>query len=306
MSTTLEKEPLLKANHGVIELPNGGRVRTFPPSPPGFDALAASDADLAAHGFPPRPSDPKRLAAWQHTVGHLRLIEPTFQALTSPRQAPHPGRTALNEVSSKLAGSIVASADPVVLVEGIFTMPNVDPPSGAADGASYTVSCWISIFDDAEVEAVRLGCDGFVSTTGGVISRTIAPFWQWASGGFSIPAVPVLAGDTLICYCNQHSTTAQLLLVNKTSNIGVSFEVTAPLLTSLTGKFGAWGASPLTPPNLASFGQVYFDAAEGLTAHGNVIQADLGDLFDLVNASGTVLASTQVETAGLIKITRRG
>jgi hypothetical protein len=305
MSTKLETEPLLKAKNGIIELPNGGKIRTFPPSPRGFDALAASDADLAAHGFPARPTDAKRLAAWQRAVRHLRLVEPTFQPLTAPRQAPHPHRPAINDVSSKLAGSIVPSADPVVLVKGIFTMPNVDPPRGAVDGTPYTVSCWVSIYDDPTVDALQLGCDGFVFTRGGVISRTIAPFWQWAPGGaFSIPSLPVLAGDTLLCYINQHSTTAFLLLANKTSNVGTSFEVTAPLLESLTGKYGAWAASPLSPPNIASFGQVYFDLAEGLTAHGNVIQADLGDLFDLVNASGTVLASTAVEAPGLIRITQ--
>ena len=40
--------------------------------PPGFDPLTATDAQLAASGFPPRPAghDAAALAAWKSAVGH--------------------------------------------------------------------------------------------------------------------------------------------------------------------------------------------------------------------------------------------
>jgi hypothetical protein len=38
--------------------------------PAGFDPLTAPDAQLACYGFPPRPTDPGKLGAWQDVVQH--------------------------------------------------------------------------------------------------------------------------------------------------------------------------------------------------------------------------------------------
>ena len=53
-------------------------VRVFPPSPKGFDALAASRTDLARHGIPPRPdpgTQPERAALWERLARRYGSFE---------------------------------------------------------------------------------------------------------------------------------------------------------------------------------------------------------------------------------------
>lgn len=50
-----------------------------PLPPDGFDALHATDAELARYALPPRPADPKQLQSWQYAMGHVKhFIRPQF------------------------------------------------------------------------------------------------------------------------------------------------------------------------------------------------------------------------------------
>jgi hypothetical protein len=54
----------------VVTYPDGGKAYVYKNGlaqavpPAGFDPIRASSAQLARYGFPPRPRDPERLAAW--------------------------------------------------------------------------------------------------------------------------------------------------------------------------------------------------------------------------------------------------
>jgi hypothetical protein len=53
-------------------------VSTFPAPPSGFDAVHATDIDLARYGLPPRPADPDALARWTDAMssGARMSLEP--------------------------------------------------------------------------------------------------------------------------------------------------------------------------------------------------------------------------------------
>lgn len=90
----------------VTDLPGGGATynydmghgvvahMTMPPA--GFDALTASDAQLAEYGFPARPTDPAQLATWEQAMSHVTVAAPPpfLVELPNVTSAPPTRRTA--------------------------------------------------------------------------------------------------------------------------------------------------------------------------------------------------------------------
>jgi hypothetical protein len=69
----------------VEELPDGGKVYIehhgeltikTPIPPKGFDPKTATDAELSRYYFPPKPTDPVELEAWNRTFGNLKAPAP--------------------------------------------------------------------------------------------------------------------------------------------------------------------------------------------------------------------------------------
>jgi hypothetical protein len=298
MLTTVETRPLLRATNGVIALPNGTKVRTFPPPPPGFDPDQASASELATYGLPARPADAAQRARWEPIVRSLG-VEPVFSqiaASTAGSQLPAPG-----EVSdTHMGGAVTPVTDtPVWVVESVMTVPNVVPPSGggAASGAAF----WVAIVD-GENFLVKLGFQCHV-TGDGAVRRTF-PFWEWqpAGGAFSIPDLTIVPGDALWCAISSDHTSATFYLINLTSNTRTQFEIGSPVGVTLTGNYAAWMVEPLAaPPRLAQFGRTFLDTANAYTFQNAHLGPD-SQLIDLVDASGRVLARPLLRTANLLLI----
>ncbi len=62
-------------------------LRAYPPQP-GFDPLKATNAELAAHGYPRRPTNPSALAAWTNVIAHAKHYVAPDPVYSSVRHVP--------------------------------------------------------------------------------------------------------------------------------------------------------------------------------------------------------------------------
>jgi len=145
-------------------------------------------------------------ARWERALRRpVRHIEPTF------RPIPLAETTSVN-----WSGAAVTTLDPVgdpfQWIEGTWTVPNVYPPTGAADGIWYSASTWIGLWDGGS-GVLRAGCAVRADTAQ---SRNVLPWWQRTDGtGAAIDNFPVAQGDTvncLICMTQRSTTTATIYL----------------------------------------------------------------------------------------------
>jgi hypothetical protein len=101
-------------------------VRTFPEPRAGFDAVRASDIDLARYGLPPRPHDPESLVHWTAAMsaGARRSHEPIRKMPFSagPAQLVGPMRATVASVSTAKIQSANWSG-----AVSVINVPTYDP-----------------------------------------------------------------------------------------------------------------------------------------------------------------------------------
>ena len=300
----------------TISLPNGGTIRTFPQPPDDFNPVKADERLLAAYGFPRRPNDPKLAARWEAILSRpIKFIEPTFREMTHKRrrlpQSLSRGAHG-TETTDIWSGAVVhaPSGDPFQWVMGVWTVPNAYPPIGAQDGVWYSASTWIGIDGiDGSGDVLQAGCDSDVMTLIGILSHQLNPWWEWfPAGSYWITNFAVSQGDTLncvICVSAGSTTEAVINLYNVTTNIAARFVATAPSGTSLAGNSAEWVVERLeidtNTPELARYGDVYFDDATAGTVSGAFLEAGSGNTINMVD-NGQVISEGNIETAALVQV----
>lgn len=303
----------------TIQLSGEVSVRTFSLPPAGFNPLVAEDRELLVYGYPSRPADAKLLARWESVLGRSpRMITPTFRPMPyKRRRLPEltPGDHGV-ENSGNWSGAVVHApqGDRFKWVEGTWTVPDACPPVGAADGVWYSASTWIGIDGiDGSGDVLQAGCDSDVVVSGGTVSRQLNPWWEWyPAGSFWISNLAISQGDTvncLICVTSGSTTQAEIFLYNLTTNVSASFQATAPAGVSLVGNSAEWVVEQLEidtyTPELARYGDVYFDEAEAGTVDGVTIDAGSGNTINMIDG-GNVISSGTIETPTLIQVRYTG
>jgi hypothetical protein len=300
-----------------IELANGATLRTFPPPPADFKPLEAEERVLAAHGFPVRPTDPELLKRWEAALSRpFHVIEPTFRSMDYKRRRLP---TALGrsehavETTDIWSGAVVHAPrdDPFRWVEGTWTVPDAVPPYDASDGVWYSASTWVGIDGiDGSGDVLQAGCDSDVMRFWGASIKQVNPWWEWyPAGSFWISNLSVSQGDTMscvICVTEGSTTSAQIFLRNLTTGHAATFVATAPNGTSLAGNSAEWIVERLevdtSTPELARFGEVYFNDAHAGTVGGALLSADSADTIDMVDATGEVISIGIIENARLVQV----
>jgi Peptidase A4 family len=304
----------------VIELPGGVTVRTFSPPPEGFDPVKADDRALLAHGYPGRPEDPALLERWEHVLRRpIRWIQPTFRSMPHKRRRlPRAvaGTAHGTETSDIWSGAVVhaRSGDSFNWIEAEWTVPNAYPPHGAVPGVWYSASTWIGIDGiDGSGDVLQIGCDSDVMTFLFGTQRQLNPWWEWyPAGSFWISNLPVAQGDTmdgLICVKPGSVTAATMYLLNVTSGVGASFQATAPPGTTLAGNSAEWVVERLeidtNTPELARYGDVYFDSAYAGTVAGAQLDASAGNVINMID-SGNTISTGRIEAPALVQVRYTG
>lgn len=238
--------------------------------PTSFDALNASDEDLAAYGLPPRPdanNSPKAFASWKRAMlaSKTRLTGVTLE----PRNMVHgPAKIASpnsNTASSNAANAAntentsysynwsgVAAFSPAssynystsfYWVIGEHVVPVAREPFGVCDGLWDYSSSWYGIdgWDSNDVLQAGTESDAYCVPPG--YTGTYYGGWiEWYPyGSVGISGFPVSPGDDMyVEVWNTTSTQGYAYLVNLNTNQAVEFSLTAYPGHSLVGNVAEW------------------------------------------------------------------
>jgi len=311
----------------MTELASGITVHTFRPPPEDFDPTKADDRELVAHGLPRRPEDPDLRERWESLLGRkIRLIEPVFRQIEH-RHGRLPKRTSERRTSAAehavdstdiWAGALLDSpgGDKFAWIQGTWNVPNAYPPVNPEAGITYSASAWIGIDGyDGSNDVLQIGVDSLALYVFNSTIHTHLVWWEWFPGAtFEITNLPVAAGDTvsgLVCVDPDSSTTASVSLYNVTTNIGASFRATAPDGFDLLGNTAQWIVERLVSdtgihvPELARFGDVYFDDANAGTLGRQLLRGGNGNVVEMTDF-GNVIATGVIETPTLIQVRYTG
>jgi hypothetical protein len=232
-------------------------TRAYLAPPAGFDPLAATDAQLAAYGFPPRPaggSPAPLLAFWEQTVASTaqRLMPTLVQTSVfngSEVRAPlpqvaRPGN-AKSTYSYNWSGySVIDSARPFKNEEIVtqYTVPVAQEAFGTCTGGEDLGSAWDGIDGNGSNDVLQAGVEFDATCKGGLKSAFYAAWYEWFPyaevrlGGF-----PVAPGDVMrIIVWNTSPTAGHALIVNFTANKQIALAFSAPRGTTLQGNSVEW------------------------------------------------------------------
>jgi hypothetical protein len=292
---------------------NNVKITTFKP-PANFDPATASDRDLAAAGFPPRPTDPKLLARYtsffSRTKGKFQYIVPTFRVDPTKSTRVNKGAAAGagTETYDNWSGGVVyaPSGQSFKWVQGDWLVPNVYP---TAQNVWQYCANWIGLDGDGSGDVCQAGMICAVYQSGSSISRTIYPWHEWfPSSWVEITNLSISPGDLvsmLICSAQgAGSTTATIYFGNQSSGVSTSYQITAPSGTELLGNSAEWVVeTPIVGgvlTEMPDYGQVFFSTCEAYLTNGSAVGGGTGNAINLVR-NGTTLSTGTPVTSTIIE-----
>jgi Peptidase A4 family len=289
--------PLAALAEQSNELPtNLPGIRTIAAPPEGFDALTATDADLAYYGFPPRPNDnsgdyaswAKAMAATQERI--VPVLEQTNIYHGPARKAPNPDATtygsynwsgAVQTNSAKKYGK--SSYD---FVYSDVTVPKAEQANGKCTGGWDYGVAWVGIdgFNNADVLQDGIEFDAYCNK--GAKASFYSAWFEWAPlSEVRISNMPIAPGEEFfIEIWSTSDTVGHALLTNITKKKGVLIVFDAPKGTKLVGSSAEWiterpevnGALA----TLTNYGSQKYSDAHGETFSGKAL--DPGDSSPIV------------------------
>ncbi len=263
-------------------------VTTSAAPPAHFDALNASDAELGAYGFPPRPDplrNPTAYARWSAAVGSApeRLV-PQLQQ-TTIRHGPNiPGRllqaTTAATTSSNWSGyaSTVAAVSftkkSFASVAADFVVPAVVARS--CNAAWEFSSSWVGIDGYDSDDVLQAGIELDAECASGTPTTYFSPWYEWYPNDETrITNLTAAAGQVFYVHVWATGATAgHAYLENLNANQSVSLNFSAPSGTQLLGNSAEWIIeSPTVGGDLATlptYGLSYFSGSSSTTGSANV------------------------------------
>ena len=283
------------SNIGTI---NGFRTGTFPRPPNGWASAEASDTERNQFGFPERDALGERTEQIAQKMSSYVMIEPVFQPRTKGRAALPGFNTdhGLETLPTWSGGVALASGGKSFSwVEGSWTMPGATVPNGADPAGSYVASAWVGIDgDDDSNDVLQAGCDVSIAGGGGI---QIAPWWEWYPGETQwISNFAVSPGDTLnvvIRMLSGSTSSASIFFANDTTNIGMTFTVSAPDGISIQGNCSEWIVEKLTSGTLANFGTVIFNGCFTGNYSSPPATLDTANAINMID-NGNIIAESQI------------
>jgi hypothetical protein len=268
-------------------------VWSYPVPPLGFDPTVASDSDLQAYGFPPKPANPAALDAWKMIVSHAgQRIVPEF-GTSSIKHRP------IQETTRDFDGNLfsenwsgVALVPPSTnifnAVSGIWNIPSVTLPTGLGCSSAipgYYSSTWVGIDGFNDNVAVQAGTSQNVTCAGTQAGLQYFAWWEWFPD-FEIPIAnfAVNPGDsmmqevfTLTVSQAGGNGAANFFLLDFTTGISTAFRAANPNPSpadDAQGNSAEWILEATTVDGsittLPKFGTVYFAKTVAGTVLGDI------------------------------------
>jgi Peptidase A4 family len=236
--------------------------------PAWLDPLTATDADLAAYGFPPRPdaqTQPERLRSWQRAMAHPKhLIVPNLgitnvtHSLTravqvlpnNPQVNPEPpvpydNATAFETPNWSAAVAVLSDvssfgASSFHTISAEYVVPVAPQPTG--DCTATWESSWVGIDGDSDLSSdlLQAGTESDASCE----SQNYFAWYQWLpQNPTAVPITnfPVSPGDDIwIEVWNTSATEGYAYIFNYATGQAVNLSFQAISGTQLVGNTAEW------------------------------------------------------------------
>jgi hypothetical protein len=246
----------LKPNELRTNVPGTTSIAA-PPSD--FNPLAASDADLEYHGFPPRPSEslnPKGYATWKSAMlASKTRIVPQLQmtnVVHGPAKAkagagaPKAGSNSLSfynwsgYLNYNGVGSYGTSS--YYFVYSDFIVPPAAQAFGACTGGWDWESSWVGIDGYGSPDVLQAGIEADAYCSGTTKSTYYSPWYEWYPNYETrITNLAIAPGDDyFVEVWSTSSTAGHAYLLNRNTNTAVSISFAAPAGTHLIGNVAEW------------------------------------------------------------------
>jgi hypothetical protein len=253
----------LQPNERALNLPG---ATTIAAPPAGFDPLTASDAELAYHGFPPKPNqnaEPKAYATWAKAMEHSKTrIIPTLQETSifhGPSKQAKAG--ALNPTALEknpalasnsnsynwsgyvdFSGATSYGAKSFYYLVNHFTVPVAEQAFGACTGGWDWGSAWNGIDGWGSSDVLQAGIEFDAYCSGSTRSSYYSAWYEWYPySEVRISGFPIAPGDDLFVEVwHTSSTQGYAYLVNYNNNQAVEVGFTAYPGYPLVGNSAEW------------------------------------------------------------------
>lgn len=319
----MKAQPAIEGKNSHVTS-KGFRIRTYEPTPDGFDPLTAVPSQLLHYGFPTRPDSeisPKLWKVWEEKLSRPRTwITPVFRELEGrthgaaikagdrPLEKPTGSAKIANATSSNWSGSVAFAPAGRTFgwIEGEWTVPNPHAPLFG----SFYASEWVGIDGWGSPDVLQAGTETEILDIGIIKASQIYAWWEWyPSGEVAISNLPVSPGDLMYCLiCVNSDTTATVYITNESSLVSTHFTITAPAGTVLNGNSAEWIVERPSVngaiTSLSDYKTVYFDeAVAGLAgAPFTIITSGSGIPVTMTGNNNTPLSSPILETSQLMKV----
>lgn len=257
----------LQPNERALNLPG---ATTIAAPPAGFDPLAASDEDLAYHGFPPRPNqntEPKAYATWARAMQHSKFrAVPTLEQTSvfhGPSQHAKPGAINTAAVSNNVSladqpsntsysynwsgyvdfsGATSYGSKSYYFLVNDFTVPVAEQAFGACTGGWDWGSAWNGIDGWGSADVLQAGIEFDAYCSGSTRASYYSAWYEWYPyGEVRIGGFPIAPGDDIFVEVwNTSATAGHAYLVNYNNNQSVNISFSAPAGTYLVGNSAEW------------------------------------------------------------------
>jgi Peptidase A4 family len=295
----------------TIKTANNFSIATYPPPPTGFDPGVAEDTEVSQYGLSPFLSDELLRSQLKTVLKTCQFIEPQFE----PRKVRPKSRVSLDAEAAPLktpnwSGAIVptGAANPVVWVQGNWTVPSLSLPINPVPGRIYAASPWIGI--DGELgsqDILQAGCDGEVILADGGPRTRYRLWYEWYPGDSNfIPNMPIAAGDAIGVIVRLQpgsNLSAAVLINNQSRNVALTFGLTAANGFGLVGNCTEWivECNPELGA-LGNFGIVNFTGCSARIASGATATPANAIPVMMIDAGNRVLSAGEIAAADSVRV----
>jgi hypothetical protein len=287
-ATLLSLYPLTKAaaqnaaNRVPTNLPG---VTTAITPPEGFNAIEASDEELATYGFPPRPDPqehPNANAAWQKAVlASKHRITPELQLMSvfhGPARSASVKET--NTASSNWSGSVdrtgattYNTTTSAYYIVAEYVVPVARQAYGACTNSWDYSSSWVGMDGWGSGDVLQAGTESDALCWVFGNATSYYAWYEWyPNGSVQISNFPIAPGDDMFVEVwNSSAGQGYAYMVNYNTNQAVEVGFTAPSNAKFIGNSFEWVVErPTVNGSLATLTNYisdYFSDCYGVT-HG--------------------------------------
>ena len=310
----------LQLNEHLLNLPG---ATTIEAPPAGFDPIAASDEQLAYHGFPPRPNqntEPKAYATWvkamqaskvrvmprleQTQIFHgpvqrAKLANPTAVE-RDPQLATQASNTSYSYNWSgyvDFSGATTYGASSFYYLVNDYVVPVAEQAFGACTGSWDWGSAWNGIDGWGSPDVLQAGIEFDAYCNGSTRASYYSAWYEWYPyGEVRISNFPIAPGDDLFVEVwHTSSTQGYAYLVNYNNNQSVEVGFTAYPGYPLVGNSAEWVVErPTVGGSLATLSNYildpFWDAYAYTEGYSKFFDIDEATPVDMLDNSGKVIS----------------